>query len=159
MQPGHAHQAVQPTTYRTYAAAAEPPKPPDPPVSHPPDTDLALAAVIRHSKTANSYWDNACSKFTTPDASLLYDITVLSVLQSLGGIAGGYTITHSGKFRHLPAINGTNTGYLAPGMPYTLLSLGHIVRCGGFYKGDVCGKVGTLRVFASGIVEPINTVE
>jgi hypothetical protein len=153
---------VQPTSPRSCAAAVAPPDPPDPAflLYDTDDDTVALAAVYQKRKLARCYWDNACSKSTTPDASLLYDVMPLPVPQSLGGIAGGCTITHSGKFRCLPSTNGVNDGYLALGMPYTLLSLGHIVRCGGRYHGEPGSSgAGTLSVYVPGIVPPVNSVE
>ena len=63
-------------------------------------------------------------------------------------------ITHSGKFKCLPSTNGVNSGFLAPGMPLTLLSLGHVVH------GELNGhSTGTLSGYVPGYTPTVNVIE
>jgi len=82
---------------------------------------------------ALAHWDNACSFSITNNSRLLSNLRPLQPPISIGGVGGSCLATHAGYLSILPSINHMNLALYSKDFPQTLLSLGHIHRCGGSY--------------------------
>lgn len=103
------------------------------------------------SLTGYRYFDNACSQHITNELSYVYDLRPLLSPFTVNGIGSGVTISHSCRFRCLPAARDLNKGVFSAQATGTLLSLGHIQRCGGSYRPSL-SSLGIDVVLPGGLV-------
>ena len=60
----------------------------------------------------------------------------LAIPFSIGGVGGSCPVTHSGRFLYLPNTKSMNSAYFSPTIPFNLLSLGQLQRCGASYSPE-----------------------
>lgn len=98
------------------------------------------------------YVDNA-SSFTLSPSLRLFEPDSLRPLKTpfkIRAAAGICTVSWVGKLKCLPSYKGMNVAYFAPTIPATLISLGHLHRCGAHYETDptTCPTAPRLLLYA-----------